>query len=52
MNNKIVVIDEAQRIENIGLTIKLIVEKFPDIKIITTKNYENFLKEFNPISLT
>ncbi len=33
---KIVVIDEAQRIENIGLTIKLATDNFPEIQIIAT----------------
>lgn len=34
--NNLVIIDEAQRIENIGLTIKIIVDNFPDIKVIAT----------------
>lgn len=34
--HKVLVIDEAQRIENIGITIKLIVDKLKDIKVITT----------------
>jgi len=33
---KLVVIDEAQRIENIGLTLKLMVDNFPEIQIIAT----------------
>lgn len=33
---KIVVIDEAQRIENIGLTLKLAVDNFPEVQIIAT----------------
>lgn len=32
--NKIVFIDEAQRVKNIGLTIKLIVDNYPDIQVI------------------
>ncbi|MCC6413408.1 MAG: ATP-binding protein [Saprospiraceae bacterium] len=32
----LVVIDEAQRIENIGLTLKLMVDQFPEIQIIAT----------------
>ena len=32
--NKIVVIDEAQKIENIGLTLKIIVDNLPDIQVI------------------
>ncbi len=35
-NNKTVVIDEAQRIENIGLCIKIIVDNIKDVKIIAT----------------
>jgi len=35
-NRKLIVIDEAQRIENIGLTLKLAVDSIPDIQIIAT----------------
>lgn len=35
-NNKLVVIDEAQRVKNIGLTLKLLADNFPDIQIIAT----------------
>ncbi|HIP32583.1 MAG TPA: ATP-binding protein [Crocinitomicaceae bacterium] len=35
-NNKILFIDEAQRIPNIGLTIKLITDKLKDIQVIAT----------------
>lgn len=34
--NKIVVIDEAQKINNIGLILKIIVDTFPDIQLIAT----------------
>jgi predicted AAA+ superfamily ATPase len=34
--NKVVVIDEAQRVENIGITLKLIADNFKDIQIIAT----------------
>lgn len=34
--NKVVVIDEAQRIENIGLKLKLITDSLPDIQVIAT----------------
>ncbi len=34
--NKIMVIDEAQRIKGIGLTLKLIVDSLPDIQVIAT----------------
>ncbi len=33
---KIVVIDEAQRIENIGITLKLATDNFPDVQVIAT----------------
>jgi predicted AAA+ superfamily ATPase len=35
-NNKIVFIDEAQRISNIGLTLKLFADKLKDIQVIAT----------------
>lgn len=34
--NKLLIIDEAQRIENIGLCLKLIVDKIPDVKVIAS----------------
>lgn len=34
--NKIVFIDEAQRISNIGVTLKLICDKLPDVQVIAT----------------
>ncbi|MFA6160378.1 MAG: ATP-binding protein [Parcubacteria group bacterium] len=33
---KMIILDEAQRIKNIGLTLKLIVDNFPEIQIIAT----------------
>jgi len=33
---KTLIIDEAQRIENIGLVIKIIIDQIPDIKVIAT----------------
>ncbi len=35
-DNEIVVIDEAQRVENIGLTLKLLIDNYPNIQIIAT----------------
>lgn len=35
-NNKIIFIDEAQRVENIGLTIKLFVDKMKDVQLIAS----------------
>ncbi|MDR2408274.1 MAG: ATP-binding protein [Bacteroidales bacterium] len=35
-SNKIILIDEAQRVENIGITLKLIVDNIPDIQLVVT----------------
>ncbi len=35
-NNKLVIIDEAQRVTNIGITLKLLIDNFPEIQIIAT----------------
>ncbi|MDR2206414.1 MAG: ATP-binding protein [Flavobacteriaceae bacterium] len=35
-NKKIVLIDEAQRVENIGITLKLITDNIPDIQLCVT----------------
>lgn len=35
-NNKIVMIDEAQRVKNIGITLKLITDNFPDVQLLVT----------------
>ncbi len=35
-NNRLVIIDEAQRVQDIGLTIKLMVDNFKDTQIIAT----------------
>jgi predicted AAA+ superfamily ATPase len=35
-NNKTIIIDEAQRIQNIGLCLKIIIDNFPETKIIAT----------------
>lgn len=35
-NHKVIIIDEAQRIKNIGLTIKLIVDNIPTVKVLAT----------------
>lgn len=36
VNLKLVVLDEAQHINNIGLTLKILVDTFPDLQIIAT----------------
>jgi len=35
-NRKLIILDEAQRVKNIGLTLKLMVDNFPDTQIIAT----------------
>ena len=35
-DNRIVVIDEAQRVENIGMTLKRITDNFPDVQLLVT----------------
>ncbi len=35
-NKKLIIIDEAQRVKNIGLTLKLIVDNFPSVQVIAT----------------
>ncbi len=35
-NNNLVLIDEAQRVKNIGITLKLIVDNYPKIQVIAT----------------
>ncbi|WP_395051891.1 ATP-binding protein [Flavobacterium sp.] len=35
-NHKLVIIDEAQRIENIGLSLKLLHDTYPDVQLIAT----------------
>jgi len=35
-NKKLVVMDEAQRVKNIGITLKLLVDNFQDLKVVAT----------------
>lgn len=35
-DNRIVVIDEAQRVKNIGMTLKLITDNFPEVQLLVT----------------
>jgi len=35
-DKKLIILDEAQRIENIGVTLKLMVDNFPTMQIIAT----------------
>ncbi len=41
--DKIVFIDEAQRIENIGITLKIITDTFPDVQLIVTGSSSFYL---------
>lgn len=34
--NKVILVDEAQRVENIGITLKLIVDNFEDVQLLVT----------------
>lgn len=34
--NKVILLDEAQRIVNVGLTLKLLVDNFPDVQVVAT----------------
>lgn len=40
-NHKIIFIDEAQRIENIGLTLKIITDQFKDVQILVSDSSAN-----------
>src|SRR3990167_9006876 len=35
-NKKLVVLDEAQRVKNIGLTLKLLADNFPEMQVVAT----------------
>ncbi len=35
-SNRIVMIDEAQRVDNIGMTLKRIIDNFPDVQLLVT----------------
>jgi len=35
-NNKLIIIDEAQKVNNIGLTLKLIIDNFKNVQVIAT----------------
>ena len=35
-NKKLILIDEAQRVKNIGITLKLIIDNIPDIQLVAT----------------
>jgi len=43
--NRIVCIDEAQRISNIGLTLKLITDQIPEVQVIATGSASPGLKK-------
>ncbi|MEN0049791.1 MAG: ATP-binding protein [Bacteroidota bacterium] len=35
-NHKVIFVDEAQRIENIGLTLKIIIDQFPEVQVVVS----------------
>ena len=51
-NNKLVVIDEAQRVKDIGLTLKLLIDNYPEIQIIATgsSSFELSNKTVEPLT--
>ena len=51
-NSELILIDEAQRIKNIGLTLKLLVDNFPDKQIIVTGSSALELSDFISEPLT
>lgn len=51
-NHKIVFIDEAQRIPNIGIIIKLIIDNIPDIQVIATGSSALEIKSMTTEPLT
>jgi predicted AAA+ superfamily ATPase len=51
-NHKIIFIDEVQRIENIGLTAKIIVDKFDDVQLILSGSSSFEIKNSLSESLT
>ncbi|MBL4901155.1 MAG: ATP-binding protein [Desulfocapsa sp.] len=50
--NKIIFIDEAQRIPEIGLTLKLITDQIPDVQVIATGSSAFELNSYTAESLT
>lgn len=51
-NHKVIFIDEVQRIQNIGLTAKIIVDKFPDVQLILSGSSSFEIKNNLSESLT
>ena len=51
-NSELILIDETQRIKNIGLTLKLLVDNFPDKQIIVTGSSALELSDFISEPLT
>lgn len=51
-NHKIIFIDEVQRIQNIGLTAKIIVDKFPEVQLILSGSSSFEVKNSLSESLT
>ncbi|MCK5077940.1 MAG: ATP-binding protein, partial [Calditrichia bacterium] len=51
-SSKFVIIDEAQRVENIGITLKLIVDNFPEIQVLVSgsSSFELTEKIYEPLT--
>jgi len=51
-NKKLIVLDEAQRVKDVGLTLKLLVDNFPNIQIIATgsSSFELSNKVIEPLT--
>lgn len=51
-NKKMVIIDEAQRVDNIGITLKLIIDNMPDVQVLVTGSSSLGLSSSTNESLT
>lgn len=44
-NNKIIMVDEAQRVKGIGLTLKMLTDNFPDVQLMVTGSSSFLLQD-------
>lgn len=44
-NNKIIMVDEAQRVKGIGLTLKMLTDNFPDVQLMATGSSSFMLQD-------
>lgn len=44
-NNKIIMVDEAQRVKGIGLTLKMLIDHFPDVQMMATGSSSFLLQD-------